>query len=491
MGTTRATTCGDHHHYAPRRRKAVAIMDLLTIIRNKIRTLNEERTAALADLAAATQVAVTEGRSELTEAEMTARAEARARIEAIDVQLDGTDAEPGLLAREAEEAKDAEKRQAADELAKRLGSTPAPAGVPVVHVGAEPTTYRKGGTESYFRDLARANAPGGGNDEARGRLQRHAQEMQVELRTNMSTSDGAGGEFVPPLWLIDQYLPLARAGRVTADLCNKQPLPSGTDSIKLPSVATGASTAEQTQNAAASNTDMTTSSVSADVTTLAGQQVFAMQLIDQSPINFDEVVFGDLLADLAKRLDIYVLNKASIGILNVSSINAVTYTDASPTVAELYPKVADGVQQIHTNRFLPPQAHVMHPRRWGWFLAALDSNNRPLVVPSENGPQNAFAGMSDVRAEGSVGTLQGIPVYVDSNVPINLGGSTNEDRIITARFDDLYLYESMVKSRVLYETDANTLQVRLQVWEYAAFLGSRYPKSIAVVSGTGLATPSF
>jgi HK97 family phage major capsid protein len=313
----------------------------------------------------------------------------------------------------------------------------------------------------------------------------------VELRTNMSTTDGQGGEFVPPLWLINQYLPLARAGRVTADLCNKQALPAGTDSINIPSVASGASVAEQTQLASASNTAMTTSSVSAAVTTLAGQQVFAMQLLDQSPINFDEVVFGDLLAELAKQVDIYALNKTSIGILNVSSINTSTYTDASPTVPELYPKIADGIQKIHTNRYLPPQAIVMHPRRWAWHLAALDANNRPLVVPNDQGPQNAFAGMDDVRAQGSVGTLQGLPVYVDSNVPTNLGAGTNEDRIIVARFDDLYLYEGPVKTRVLFETDADTLSVRLQVWEYAAFLGSRYPKSIAVVSGTGLVTPTF
>ncbi len=236
---------------------------------------------------------------------------------------------------------------------------------------------------------------------------------------------------------------------------------------------------------------MTTTSKSAAVTTVAGQQVFAMQLLDQSPVNMDEIIFADLIADLATKVDVYVLTKASIGILNVSSINAVTYTDASPTVPELYPKVADAIQQIHTNRILPAQAILMHPRRWAWHLAALDSSNRPLVVPNPQGPTNAFAGMTDVRAEGSVGTLQGLPVYLDPNVPINLGGSTNEDRVIVARWDDLYLWEGAMRTRVLFETDADTLSVRLQVWEYLAFMGSRYPKSIAVISGTGLATPTF
>jgi HK97 family phage major capsid protein len=315
---------------------------------------------------------------------------------------------------------------------------------------------------------------------------------KVETRTNMNRTPGTGGEFVPPLWLINKYVPLARAGRVSADLCNKMPLPEGTNSINIPKVLAGTTVAEQTSDGATiSNTDATTTSVSAAVTTLAGQQRFAMQLLDQSPINFDEVVFGDLIAALATVVDVYVLTKTAIGILNVTGINAVTFTQASPTVPLLYPKVADGIQQIHTGRFMPPQAIVMHPRRWAWHLAALDSSNRPLVVPSAQGPQNAFAGMEDVRSQGSVGILQGLAVYVDPSIPINLGAGTNEDRVIEARFDDLYLWEGQMRTRILFETDADTLQVRLQVWEYAAFLGSRYPKAISVVAGTGLVTPTF
>lgn len=369
-----------------------------------------------------------------------------------------------------------------------------------VRVGYEPTTYRRGGEHSYFRDLARTR-PGSGQEpdaQAAERLQRHRQEMDklhsadgLETRANMNRTDGTGGEFVPPLWLMAEYLPLARAGRVGADLCRKMNLPGGTDSINIPAVATGTAAAEQSDGVSVQRTDMTTTSKSAAVTTVAGQQVFAMQLLDQSPVNMDEIIFADLIADLATKVDVYVLTKASIGILNVSSINAVTYTDASPTVPELYPKVADAIQQIHTNRILPAQAILMHPRRWAWHLAALDSSNRPLVVPNPQGPTNAFAGMTDVRAEGSVGTLQGLPVYLDPNVPINLGGSTNEDRVIVARWDDLYLWEGAMRTRVLFETDADTLSVRLQVWEYLAFMGSRYPKSIAVISGTGLATPTF
>lgn len=456
---------------------------MLEEIRRLIREALDRRAGEQARIDDAVAAADAENRSEFTDDEQTAFNEARAAITAIDAELEE------MRAREAELVEIAERRQAADGIAAELGEQPSEQRRVVVT--DEPLTYRRGGEHSYFRDLARANAPGGGDQSARDRLSRHAREVEVEQRADMNRTDGTGGEFVPPLWLIDQYVNLARAGRVTADLCQRMPLPAGTDSINLPKVATGTAAAEQADGGSVQKTDMTTTSVSAPVTTMAGQQVFSMQLLDQSPINFDQVVFGDLLADMATKVDTYVLTKASIGILNVSGIVAVSYTDASPTVPELYPKLADAKQQVETNRFLPAQAWVMHPRRWAWHLAALDSTNRPLVVPTVQGPQNAFAGMTDVRAEGSVGTLQGLPVYLDPNIPTNLGAGTNEDRIIGARFDDLYLFEGAVRTRVLFETDADTLEVRLQVWEYLAFLGSRYPKSIAVVSGTGLITPTF
>jgi len=457
----------------------------MDLIRRLIEQLLENRTGLVAQRDACLVDPDTwELRTEIPEDVETERSRLNTEIATLDERL--ADAEEQLAIETQAEA-----------ALRRLGpALSAPSG-PAIRIGSEPMLYRQHGEHSFFKDLARAHAPGERDERALERLQQHRQQVDALAAAGglegraLSRTDGAGGELVPPLWLVGEYVKLARAGRVTADLCRKLPLPPGTDSINLPKISTGTAVAEQTEGAAVQNTDAVTTSVSAAITTMAGQQVTSMQLVDQSPINIDEVLFADLMADLAKQVDAYVITKTAIGILNVTSINAVTYTDASPTVPELYPKVADGIQQIHTNRFLPPQAHVMHPRRWAWHLAALDASNRPLVVPNAQGPQNAFAGMDDVRSEGSVGTLQGLPVYVDANVPINLGAGTNEDRIITARFDDLLLWESVLRSRVLFETDANTLQVRFQVWEYLAFMGNRYPKAISVTSGTGLVTPTF
>jgi HK97 family phage major capsid protein len=362
-----------------------------------------------------------------------------------------------------------------------------------VRVNSESLTYRKDSPDhSWFRDVFRSKELH--DPKATARLQRHAQEMEVEGR-DLSSTDGVGGEFVAPLWLQEEFVTLARAGRPFANVVRKLPLPQGTDSVNIPRLATGTATAAQNDNAAVQETDATTDSIQAPVRTVAGQQDVSRQLLDRSVPGVDQVLLGDLAADYATKLDVQTLTGSGSapnarGILNVSGIIAVTYTDASPTVPELYSKVADSIQQVHTNRFQSPSVIVMHPRRWGWFLAALDSQNRPLITPYA--PQNSIALQERVGAENVVGSLQGLPVVVDASVPTNLGAGTNEDRIIVTRAEDVLLFEEDQPNQATYfEVLSGNLGVRLQVWGYFAFTGERYPKSTAVISGTGLVAPTF
>jgi HK97 family phage major capsid protein len=352
----------------------------------------------------------------------------------------------------------------------------------------EPATYRKAGEASYFRDLFRATSYG--DTTAAERLRRNDAEVRA-----ITTVDGVAGEFVPPLWVISDYVALARPQRIIANEVTSVALPGGTDTISLPKVSTGTSTAEQsTQNSTLSNTDIATTSVSASVATLGGIQIMSVQLLEQSPINMDEVILQDLTADLAQRIDTFVIsNNASgkYGLLSVSGIQTSTYTSASPTAYGLYSKIADAVQKVHTNRYAPATKIFMHPRRWAFMLAAVDGQNRPLVVPTAGGPFNVLGNQEGVVAAGYAGTLQGLPVYLDANIPTNLGAGTNEDRIIVVKHDDIRLYESAPKAEVFRETKADQGSVLVRLYEYVALHSARYPASIAVISGTGLVTPSF
>lgn len=368
-------------------------------------------------------------------------------------------------------------------------------------VTSEPEVYRQGGEVSYFRDLMRAQTrTGAGISEAGERLQRNSRQFVDQVRNApreqtraLTTTDGAGGDFVPPLWLINEFIELARPGRVTADLVRQQVLPGGTDTISLPRLATGTAVAQQaTQNTAIQNTDATTNSVSAAVLTLAGGQSMAQQLLDQSPINMDEILLEDLASDYAVKADVFVIqNNATnaVGLISAAGTNVNVTATTLTGAGSLWAKLADGIQQIHTTRYMPPSAIVMHPRRWAWIISAIDSQGRPLVTP--DAAFNPLASSNGVSSAGRVGVMQGLPVYTDPNLPTNLGAGTNQDPVLLMRERDVIFYESAPRAEASIQPGFNTLTVNLRFFRYVALHASRFPKSVAVLNGVGLVAPTF
>jgi HK97 family phage major capsid protein len=359
----------------------------------------------------------------------------------------------------------------------------------------ESRTYQQGDTRrSYLVDLARATLNRDEDGECRKRLMNHAQDVAegAEYR-DISRVDGAGGYAVPPAWLVNQFVEFARAGRAFANVVQRQPLPGGTDQISIPKLLTGTAVGVQTaDNAAVLQTDLTDTFISAPVRTISGQQGVALQLIDQSPIAFDDVVFRDLVAAHAAVLDQQVIygsgaNGQVLGVANTPNITsiAVAYLD----IIGIYKAIANAIQQIHVGRFLPPECIVLHPRRWGWLLTLLDTNNRPLFQPSDQSAYNAAGILTDVDSQQIVGRTHGLPIITDPNITVTAGAGTNEDQIYVMRSSDLVLFESGLRARVLPETKAANLTVLLQVYSYFAFTAARYPQS--VVQLTGLPTPVF
>lgn len=492
-----------------------------------------KRDQTIADIEALAKVAETEGR-ELTAEEVAKR--------------DGLAREAGKLEakavrRKAEEK--AEKRRKAAESRNEFGLGTQLAEAVFggsVRVKSSERTYRRGGPVHYMTDLVRRAS---GDMAATARLLRHAQEMAIDtqeaqaridagsakpwdayhvrqLRAGMgaaglneyeaqyralSTAAGSGGEFVPPAYLTEQYVPYARPGRVFADACNKQDLPPGTMSINIPKVASGTSVDTQgtgnprSQNVTASDTTLTTEYVTFPVVTIAGQQKLSLQLLERSPIAFDDVTFKDLALALAQKVDFKCIDGAGsgdiTGALNTASIAVITWAAGSETatitVKQFYAKMAQAKGKVASVRFLPATHAFFTPNRWEWVEQQLDKNTRPLVVPSSNGVFQAVQEAPDPAvAEGVTGgNLLGLRAVQDFNVPANLGETTTEDTIVVAKMDDLYLYESPIVARALPQTYGNELSVLLQVYEYGAFTAARYPTSICQIKGTALKTPVF
>lgn len=364
----------------------------------------------------------------------------------------------------------------------------------------EAMTYDKGGEHSYFRDLTNATLR---NDRASfDRLHRHMQEVAVETR-DISRTDGAAGDFVPPIYLINEYAEFARAARVSADRLTTMALPAGTDSINIPAITLGSKTAFQSaDNAATTTRDLVTTTVSAPVRTISGYENASIQLVEQSPLagGLDRMIFGDLMADYALQLNTAVLGNGDgtsgtiQGLVNKynDSTNSipVTWTETTPTASNGLKAIAQAISKVTTNRFRKADAIIMSPQMWYWFISSVDSANRPLVVPVAAGPFNAGGVVTDAgAAAGLVGTIHGVPVYIDATMPNNLGAGTNQSPILVGKFDDSYLFESGVKTRVLPDVLSANLTVRFQVYGYVG-LAHRFSKNVSVITGTGTIVPT-
>ena len=221
----------------------------------------------------------------------------------------------------------------------------------------------------------------------------------------------------------------------------------------------------------------------------------SQQLVDLSVPGIDIVIFDDLTRAYDTKLDVAVISGTvtnAKGLDQLAGTNTSrTYTSNTPTVPGLYPKFAGAIADVNTGIFMPPDVIAMHPLRWAWILSALDSSNRPLIVPSGQPGFNAAGLETRVAAENIVGNMFGLPVVIDASIPTGLGASTNQDEIFVYRSDQLYLYESPPVLRIFEEVLSNTLQVRFQLYGYYALILGRLPKAISIIGGTGCTAPTF
>jgi len=266
-----------------------------------------------------------------------------------------------------------------------------------MNADARDLIYRRGDPrQSWCRDLIRLSLNLDSDGESRARLASHAEQVvdhpAFQEHRDLSRVDGQGGYAVPPAWLMNEYVELARPGRAFANVCQRQPLPGGTDSINIPKILTGTAVGVQTaDNQPVVDVDLADTFINAPVRTISGQQAVAIQLIDQSPIAFDDLVFRDLVAAHAAQTDQQVIGGSGANgqVLGIQLTPGITTIAASAIdIQHVYGAIANAVQTIHSTRFLPPEVIVMHPRRWGWFLSLLDASQRPLFLGTANAPMN-------------------------------------------------------------------------------------------------------
>lgn len=374
------------------------------------------------------------------------------------------------------------------------GARRAPAYDQVHRVGQDERTYRPDHDARGQQFQFDVRAAFLGDYEAQGRLARHMQEERVERGQQIrAVGTGAFAGLVIPQYLTDLYAPLARTNRPFADACRRHTLPPTGMTVEISRVTTGSSVDNQAnQNDAVSETDMDDTQLSVPVRTAAGQQTASRQSIERGA-GVEDVILDDLFRAYGSRLDTTMLNVATVGL--TAAATAVAYTDGTPTTAELYPKVIEGLAGMEAallDMASGDNLAVMHSRRWYWMQNAMGTSY-PLITQPGVVAQTLGANYAEAYGRGVRGILpNGTPVIVDNNVAVNLGAGTNEDEIYLVDRQECHLWEdpdAPVYIRAEQPKAAN-LGVQMVVYGYYAFTFQRQPHA-RKIAGTGLVTPTF
>lgn len=460
---------------------------MLEALRRQLRALLEQRAAHQTEMDSLLAAPEQRGDNDFTDDE-------HARFEALRAEIHGIDEQIGPLTERIARLEDDERRAAQAAEAARLLGGPDLGDVTRVQVTGEPSTYNPDAARrgvSFFRDVINRHDDIAADD----RLRRHAAETAALLEAR-DVGTGAFTGLVVPQYLTDLVAPKRRAGRPVADICNRHELPPDGMTVNISRITTGTATAVQaTENAAVQEIDADDTLLTVNVRTIAGKQDVSRQAIDRG-VGIDEIILADLVADYNTKLDSGIINDdgtngTHLGIRQTASIVSVSYTDASPTAAELYPKLADLIQQIQAGVYMGITHFVMHPRRWWWIASALGSTFPLLTIPGAGVQQAGQLGGTDYA--GANRQLFGVPVVLDGNIPTNLGAGANEDVILGVTADELHLWEDPAAPLFVRaeQPGVSNLQVTLVVYGYSAFTAGRYPGAHGVVSGTGLVTPTF
>jgi hypothetical protein len=458
----------------------------------------KRRDKALAEVRFIHEKAQRDGRTRLTEDEDASVQSAMETHTRAEADLAGAESNLKQL-RTAKDREDQNDRALAERSGDPKSEAVKPAYDRVARIGSEERTYHKGNTHgggSFIRDIVNQHLYR--DLESEQRLMRHMQEERVErgqylTRAAGDANTGAFSGLVVPQYLTDMYAPAVAARRPFADAMTKLPLPASGMTVNISRITTATSTALQaTELAAVSATSIDDTLLTENVQTAAGQQLLSRQALDRGT-GIEDVVMMDLQRRYATTLDSTIINQATSGLLAVAT--DVAYTDASPTGAELYPKIlaaASGSEAALLGQ-ANPDLVVMHSRRWYWLSSQM-TQTWPLIANQGIPTQAGGVSLAERYGSGFRGILpNGMAVITDNNMPVNLGAGTNEDSVVVAPSEESFLWEDPNAPQFIRaeQPAAAQLGVLLVLYGYFAYSLRRYSNSHQEVTGTGLITPVF
>jgi HK97 family phage major capsid protein len=347
--------------------------------------------------------------------------------------------------------------------------------------GGSIADYYPGG--SFYRDVAAARA---GDSKAVERLEENGSKAMTE-------GTASAGGYMVTNQVASELIEL----RVQAGVL-RQLIPSvaiSSDTVEFVQQTGGLTAGWVAELATKPQQDMTLASFSVSAFTMAGLAVVSNQLLADAGAQRHGVSMGvDTLInrDLAKRLatleEIALIDGSGtgqpLGILGTGGVNAITYTDASPTAQELLDAIYDAIVEVQVQALTEPTAIVMHPRTWKFISKARESTSPSTYIIG--------AGATAAGRRGSdplpIRELFGVPVVLTSNMPTNKGAGSNESRIIVGDFREAVILDRQgvtvdTSEHVYFTSNQTVFRGEARV----GFTAARVPKAFSVIQGTGLA----
>jgi len=314
----------------------------------------------------------------------------------------------------------------------------------------------------------------GGVEEAERRLRQLGKHL-LETR-DLTTTATDGGGFIPagvPAHVSDAFMLAARSRGVLPSVFPREPLPDKGMVVKTPRISSGADTAAlASENAAVNEVDIVEAVVSSPVSTIAGMQDISLQLLERSDPSIDAALAMELGNGIAQDLDTLLFTGSGTapylrGLDNVAAISTLSYTDATPTQAELWAKIIQLAATVAAALGKPPTHLLAHSRRIAWLFGSSWSS-APVTLPY---------GMEAVAVDG---------------ITALAGAGTNEDKIYIVAADELPIFIGETTFRVFLDgAVSDTLTARCRAHAYASALFGRAPEAIGLLSGTGLTPPVY
>ncbi len=477
------------------------IDDIIISLEAEYDTERRDRERSLNEVTNILAAARGEGRSDLTDEETLAVERAEKRADDCKKRAAGVKKRLAVAQRTKQRELDTD-----DDLSERVpgarpvavgASTSKPAYDQVARVGQEERTYHQGNTGrggKFLNDVVKQFLYN--DSEANARLSRHMNEERVERGQYLERAAGTGAfaGLVVPQYLTEMYAPALSNLSPFADICNTHDLPEQGMTVNISRITTATSVALQaSENTSVSNTDIDDTLLTETIQTAAGQQTLSRQAIERGT-GVESVVMDDLFRRYAATKDSTLLNQATTGLDALAGTTAGAYVDASPTAAEMWPKLLGAASAVETALLGlgSPRVAVMHPRRWYWMQSQLTTAWPAFGQPGIGG-QRLGESNGNEYGSGFRGVLpSGLAVVTDANVTTTAGGGT-EDRIYIVEPAECHLWEDP-NAPVFIRAEqaaAASLGVLMVLYGYFAYSFRRFTNAVQAISGTGMAAPTF